>query len=180
MYTVVDLDLEKDQAALISKAKWWPRKLPIIWERCVWIPEYPREYSATGGYSEQRGVCRLRHTPISSGWKGRYMKLESRSFDSKMEGWRQNKQGKFGQISDFGENFQGRQGYHQGRHHLPCHIAGYVPDPSNSVLINFYPLVLPGDTADSSRFLNYYKSTFNQSNLRMYNMFCCLLPQISE
>ena len=60
----LDLDLEKDQAALISKAKWWPRKLPIMRVRWVFIPEYPREYSATGGYSGLRGVCRLWTTQV--------------------------------------------------------------------------------------------------------------------
>ena len=51
---VLNLDLKKDRATLISKAKWWPRNLPNIRVRWVRIPEYPREYSATGGYPKLR------------------------------------------------------------------------------------------------------------------------------
>ena len=50
----IDLDLEKDRAALNSKVKRWLRKLPIIRVRWVRIPGYPREYSVTKGYSGLR------------------------------------------------------------------------------------------------------------------------------
>ena len=54
-----------NQAALITMARRWPRKLPTIQVRWVRLPDYPREYtqySATEGYFEEREKNQLQIT----------------------------------------------------------------------------------------------------------------------